>query len=341
MAFSKGRLNSIAIDELLEKVSEAEILGHYLGIKEVPCVIKSPMRVDNHSSLGLYSYDGKSVTYRDFKTGDTGSTFKLLTKMWGFSNLYETTDKINKELVQHIEGKTPIFRLGNMKKEAKLTKSIIDLKCKVREWQEHDLIYWGQYGITLEWLKFSNTFPISHIIITKNGVTTTVAAEKYAYVYVEFKDGKESLKIYQPYSIKHKWNNNHDSSVWDLWELLPEYGEDVIVTSSRKDSLAVWCNTGIPSCNLQAESYWPKEQVMNELKRRFKRVWILYDNDYDKPDNPGRTLGKKLADEFGLNQIEIPSVFLSKDPSDMRYNHGWRPFVELMFKLIKQTNPFF
>lgn len=340
MAFSKGRKNNVTIDELLEKVSEAEILGHYLNVTQVPCVINSPIRVDKHKSLGIYSYDGKTITYRDFRTGDTGSLFKLLTKAWGFSNIYESVEKINKELIQHTKGKTPVFSLGKDRVIAKISKSEIGLKCKAREWKDYDLKYWEQYGITLPWLQFSNTYPISHIIVTKDGVESIIPAEKHAYAYVEFKDGVESLKIYQPYSKKHKWNNNHDSSVWDMWMQLPKTGEDLIITSSRKDALCIWSNTGIPSCNLQAESYLPKAHVVDELKKRFKRVWILYDNDFDKEDNPGRTLGAKIANEFGITQIEIPRVYLSKDSSDLYKNHGARVLAETIFKLINKKFPF-
>lgn len=340
MAFSKGRKNSITIEELLEKVSEAEILGHYLNIKEVPCVINSPMRVDRHKSLGISSHDGKTISFRDFKTGDTGSLFKLLTKSWGFSNIYETVDKINKELVHNTKGKSANINPLKGGIITRISKSTIDLKCKVREWKDWDLKYWEQYGISLPWLQFSNTYPISHTIVTKDGVTSTIPAEKYAYAYVEFKDGIESLKIYQPYSKKHKWTNNHDSSVWDMWAQLPKTGEDLIITSSRKDALCIWSNTGIPSCSLQAESYLPKAHVVEELKKRFKRVWILYDNDFEKEDNPGRTLGAKMAKEFGLTQIEIPKIYLSKDSSDLYYNHGARTLIEVMFKLINKKSPF-
>ena len=340
MAFSEGRKNSITIEDLLEKVSEAEILGHYLGVREIPCSMKSPIRVDNHKSFGIYSFDGKTITYRDFKTGETGSLFELLKKYWGFPNIYEVVDKINKELVNNDKGRATNINLNRERIVTKISKSLIDVKCKVREWKDWDLKYWEQYGITLPWLQFSNTFPISHIIITKEGVTSTIPADKYAYVYVEFKDGIESLKIYQPYSQKFKWTNNHDSSVWDLWQQLPEAGDDLIITSSRKDALCIWSNTGIPSCSLQAESYLPKQHVVEELKKRFKRVWVLYDNDWEKADNPGRKLGAKIANEFGLPQIEIPKVYLSKDPSDLYKNHGVRTLIEVVFKLLNLKIPF-
>ena len=116
--------------------------------------------------------------------------------------------------------------------------------------------------------------------------------------------------------------SKHDSSVWDLWSQLPPTGDKLIITSSRKDALSIWANTGIPSTGLQGEGYLPKFHVVEQLKSRFKRVFILYDNDFDKEINFGRLQGASLAELFGLEQIEIPSDLLSKDSSDLYLNHG-------------------
>lgn len=342
MAFSQGRDNSITIEELLEKVSEAEILGHYLGIEQVPCLIHSPLRVDKHCSFSITSFDGKSIMYKDFKTGDNGSIFKLMQKYWNLKDGYEAVEKIYNDLGKRkdLQAAT-IYKKGEFSiKTTRISKSIIELKCKVREWKDWDLKYWEQYGITLPWLQFSNTYPISHIIITKDGILSTIPAERYAYAYVEFKDDEESLKIYQPYSENFKWANNHDASVWDLWQQLPEFGDDLIITSSRKDALSIWANTGIPSCSLQAESYLPKHHIVDILKSRFKRIWVLYDNDWTKEDNPGRKLGAKIANEYSLTQIEINKKYLSKDPSDLRKNHGASTLRDVIFKLLELNNPF-
>ena len=37
-----------------------------------------------------------------------------------------------------------------------------------------------------------------------------IPCEKYAYAYIEFKDGLPTYKIYQPFSENYKWLNNHD-----------------------------------------------------------------------------------------------------------------------------------
>lgn len=339
MAISKGRTtreSSMTIEQLLQHIDEGCIVHHYLGIENVPCVISSPLRVDRHPSLGV-GYDGEMVYYTDYKTRDSYTTFTLLKELWNLESVGHVIDRIYNELVLNAGSIGSINYLNpSERKEAKLEKSSIKISVKTRDWRKYDLEFWKQFGINQQWLEFSRTYPISHVFIEKdNGDKFTISADKYAYVYVEFKDGVETLKVYQPYSDKHKWSNNHDSSVWDLWQQLPETGEILIITSSRKDALSIWANTGIPACSLQAESCLPKHQVVDELKRRFKYVFILYDNDYHKDVNAGRLAGERIANEYGLTQIELPSVYLSKDPSDLFKNHGSYTFQEVILRLIK------
>ena len=43
MAVSKGN-SSVSLSELESKISEADLAYYYIGIKSIPCVIKSPLR---------------------------------------------------------------------------------------------------------------------------------------------------------------------------------------------------------------------------------------------------------------------------------------------------------
>lgn len=52
MAISIGKPN-IRLEEILSKVSELDILNHYFGVSNVPCIISSPLRPDNHPSFGF------------------------------------------------------------------------------------------------------------------------------------------------------------------------------------------------------------------------------------------------------------------------------------------------
>lgn len=330
--FAKGRV-ALWKEDITNVIPEAEILGYYLGISKIPCVINSPLRPDTKPSLGFFTRDGVEIVYQDFSTGETGTTFMLLGQLFKLSQ-EETLKKIYNELVLKRILNTTKVDISERSRNRVTFSNGTEIDCKVRNWKKHDIDYWEQYGISLEWLKFSNTYPISHILVTKDKFTKTFLAEKYAYAYVEFKDGKTTLKIYQPFSETFKWTNKHDSSVWDLWQQLPKEGDNLIITSSRKDALCIWENTGIPACSLQAESYFPKEQVVDELKSRFKNIYILYDNDFNKEKNYGALYSKALSEKFNLIQITIPNEFRVKDTSDLCKEYGREQVKQTISKLI-------
>jgi hypothetical protein len=329
--FNKGH-SSNTLEEILESVSEAQLLAHYLGITKIPCLINSPLRKDKHPSFGIYTKDGKHVKYKDYATGEYGSSIHLLELLWG-KNFIDTIKKINNDFFS-IKHNKNVPTLKVTYATEKHTLLLQNLKVKVRKWEKWDEEYWEKYGVSLKVLQWADVYPISHVIFEKNGNRYIFPADKYAYVYVERKDGNISLKVYQPYSKAHKWMSKHDSSVWDLWTKLPQEGDKLIITSSRKDSLAIWENTHIPSVSLQGEGYIPKQHVVQELKNRFKKVYILYDNDFQAEENHGRLFGKKLAEMFGLIQIEIPDSYKSKDSSDLVMNYNRETLKQVIFNLI-------
>ena len=56
--------------------------------------------------------------------------------------------------------------------------------------------------------------------------------------------------------------------------------------------------------------------------KRFEKILVLYDNDYDKAANPGQMMGNKICIKYGLINVCIPSKYESKDPSDLVKNTG-------------------
>ncbi len=336
MGFSQG-YKSIDLDYILNNVGELNILSYYLGISNVPCLVNSPLRLDRNPSFSIYfSPVTGRIAYNDFGSQEHGGLMDILMKLWN-KNLPEVLEKIYQDK-DKIPLNHPIVKNQVRRTSHKTYHSGIDLQCKVREWKSYDFEFWETFGISEKWLKFGDVYPISHIILTKDGQRYTIPAEKYAYVYVERKDNTVSLKIYQPFSKDFKWSNKHDSSVWDLWSKLPDKGENLIITSSRKDALCIWENTNIPSTGLQAESYLPKDHVVQQLKDRFKNIFILYDNDFSSEQNYGRILGKKISEHFNLKQIEIPDEYKSKDTSDLCKNHGRQQVKDVIFKLIENNN---
>ena len=186
----------------------------------------------------------------------------------------------------------------------------VDLQCKTRDWKAHDIEYWKSYGITLPWLKWAEVYPISHKIVIKNGVRHLFGAAKYAYAFVEHKENNTTIKIYQPLMKKYKWANGHNGSVISLWSKIPKTGDRVIICSSLKDALCISCQLHIPTISVQGEGYDMSLSAIENLKSRYKRIYVSFDTD-----TPGILNTKRLAERTGFIPI-IPDLGDSKDFSD-------------------------
>ena len=142
-----------------DKVSEADVLGFYFGIKSIPCNIISPFRQDSKPSLCFYSPNGKDINYIDFgNPSERGSVMTFFMKLWNL-DYNSTIDKIIKEVV--VKDKIS-FKKSNITIPKVKVCGKAELKCKVREWEDYDLEYWASYGISLKWLQWAEVYPISH-----------------------------------------------------------------------------------------------------------------------------------------------------------------------------------
>lgn len=293
-------------------ISDAEIAWHYLGITRLPILINSPLRQDRNPSFGLYSPNGDGkIYYKDFATQESGSIRTLMMRLWN-CDYKGMIRKIQKDLVEPFQKNPQYFTSKTFHKKCFAHKECT-LKCKIRDWEDYDLKYWGSYGVSLEWLKFADVFPISHKLLIVDGKTFVYKANKFAYAFAEFKDNKPTLKIYQPYNKSgYKWSSTHKQDVISLWTKLPSSGESVCICSSVKDALCLWANIGIPSIAIQGEGYSISNTVVTQLKTRFKRVFICLDND-----ETGLRDAVKLAKETGFINKVLPPFCGGKDISDM------------------------
>lgn len=324
--------SSVSLEDIYRVTTEAEIAHYYLGISNIPCKINSPLRLDRSPSFGLFSPNGSRVTWIDFSSGERGGIFDLLGKMWNTS-FKETLTKIYKDF-NKFDGSAKIKSTEHMPIAPRINigNNDVVMECKVREWKQHDIEYWKSYGITLEWLKYANVYPISHKIIIKKGQRYVFGADKYAYAYAEFKEGKTTLKIYQPYNKRgFKWSNKHDRSVISLWTKVPPTGDKICICSSLKDALCLWSNTGIPALAVQGEGYTISDTAISELKKRFKNIYILLDND-----EVGLKDGKMLASKTGFTNIVLPNINGAKDISDLYLSlQDKEKFKEIIIGLFK------
>ena len=119
-----------------------------------------------------------------------------------------------------------------------------------------------------------------------------------------------------------------------MWTKIPSFGDRVCICSSLKDALCLWANIGIPSVAIQGEGYSMSNTAINELKKRFKQVFICLDND-----PPGLLDAQKLASKTGFINIVIPNEYHQKDISDL-YKHlnNKQLFTNIFKKLFNYGN---
>lgn len=332
MAFNKGN-SSICLRDLFanNNLTEADIISYYLGLNKIPCVIKSPLRIDKKPSFSIYTRDGIRIHYKDFSTGESGGIYDLLGNMWGCT-FNEVIDKIYHDL-SHFLTNNNVIVSSKTNRVYKLKDNNSELHCKIREWKDHDIDYWNSFGISLAWLKYAEVYPISHKIIIKNGHKYVFSADKFAYAYVEHKEGNITLKIYQPFNTKgYKWSNKHDSSVISLWTKVPAKGKKLCICSSVKDALCLWANTGIPSISVQGEGYSISDTAIKELRKRYDTIYICFDND-----PPGIKDAEKLSKRTGFINVVLPIFNGGKDISDLMKIKGKEEFLKIILPLF-QTN---
>jgi hypothetical protein len=324
----------ISKSEILKYFNELEIFQHYID-DEVMLgkVILSPLRRENNASFGFFVGEGNEICFNDFKLGK-GDFIQFLRLRDGLT-YFEALSKVANDFNLQDDYICKIYpKEGRDKSKVRIIKDDMLSKYtgyylgkKAREWQSHDVLFWRQYGIGKETLEFFNVQPISYIFIGDN----CFPADKYAYCFIEMKDGVETYKIYQPFSENYKWINNHNNSVWQGWSNLPETGSTLIITKSLKDVMCLYEVAKLPSVAMQSENVLPKRHVFEQLQSRFTDIELLYDNDYDKDPNWGRIFADKFAKEFGLVDSFIPDKYKSKDFSDLVKNVGQENAKHILF----------
>jgi len=309
----------------MARIPQVELLAHYYGIHQLPVLINSPLRRDNHPSFFIYSPDGNRVLYQDYATGERGDVYSLMQRRDNIS----FSQLIHKIASERAFDNSMSLKPRTSSSNYKRTNS--DIRVKVREWKDYDIEYWQSYGISLKWLKYAEVYPISHKIVYKDGQRYVFHAAKYAYVFVERKEGNVSLKVYQPMSSTFKWSNSNNGSVVGLWTKIPQTGDKLCVCSSLKDALCLWANTGIPSIYVQSETTPMSATAQEVLRNRFKNIYVCFDND-----PPGLKDGELFSSRTGFRNIVLPLFSGGKDISDFYRSVGKEEFVKTVKSLFDE-----
>ncbi len=299
-------------ETILDKVSEYQIFQYFCTNFEEPNKkFKSDLREDNNPTVSITQYRGR-LWYKDFGCPEHSfDCFAFVGYKYSLS-FYDTLRHID---VSFGLGLSSGSVRGSVRKFTPQIreKKPAQIKVRTRDWTQADLDYWMQFGITKDILSIFDVLPITHYWINELRFSCTSISYRYRFDC--------GYKIYRPLETDFKWSSNVGSQCIQGLDGLPDYGECVFLTSSLKDVMCL-AVLDCPSIALQSEMLLPSQEVIDEMKRRFDNVVVLYDNDFDKTRNAGQEMAEKICRTYGLINLVIPSYYRSKDISDLVRDHG-------------------
>lgn len=315
----------VPIQAIESKLSDFDLLSYYFGINKTG-LYKSPFRADSKPSFGIFEYNGR-LRFKDFATSESGSVYEMIMRK-------ENLDFPNtlKKIAKDFKIKSENIKFNSFKPNTQIPIRVAETKKKdtkievrMRNWADYDKSYWSSYGIDIDFLKKFDIYPIDYYWINGN----CFRANKYAYVYIEFVDSVPYYKIYQPLvnDKRFKWFNNYPKDTISLINKVNKKAKNIIIASSVKDALCLWCNLGIPSISPQGEGFDINlETLRSEFNANF---YVLYDND-----ERGLMYADIISEKLDIPNIILPQFDGGKDLSDMFKALGKKKFVEILESAI-------
>lgn len=110
---------------------------------------------------------------------------------------------------------------------------------------------------------------------------------------------------------------------------LPNKGELLIITASLKDALCLTA-IGINAIAPQSENTTLSSSVIEELKTRFNKVFIMFDTD-----NAGIKNALKFSKLYNIPYLMLPNDNVGKDVADYKEKLTLQEFTFLINKTIE------
>ena len=327
MIKSRNSEDHLSKEMVLTKIREIDIFSYYCtSFKELGIKFCSELREDSTPSVSIIEWRGK-LLYKDFGHPDhTFDCFKYIEHLFNcsfFEALKIIDNDFNLNLSSHKDAVAFTKGVMGMRTNKKVfTKKVVIIKKKSRNWMKKDADFWTKYLISKKTLRIFDVQPISHYWINDSRISCNLS---YAY-----KIGTK-YKIYSPYE-EVKWISNTTKKHIQGYNQCAKGGDLCIITSSLKDVMCLF-EMGIPAIALQSEMQMPSEETIKELKTRFKKVAVFYDNDFDNVNNPGQTMASKICTKYHLRNIVIPDLYEIKDPSDYIAHFGRVEGLQTLIRL--------
>ncbi len=277
---------AIGKEDILSKVSESQIVAYYTETDDLRKPIISPFRQERTPSF-TFKQIGEKILWRDWGSGNYGDAFSFVQK-WYSCSFYEALKHINDDLILNIEHKKSIVKMSLMRPEK------ASIKTQRQMLVMTDYKYWSQFGISLRTLGLFDVYSARYVWIN----------DKLRYTYrnhcpiYEYFISDDIKQIYCPYAEKHKdkFRYNGNNSTLLGYNMLPLFGDKLILSKSLKDIMTLY-ELGFSATSFVGETTH-NDTIIKQLKKRFNEIVLLYDND-----KVGIEQSRKLHTKYGFRQL--------------------------------------
>jgi archaellum biogenesis ATPase FlaH len=337
---------NITKESILAKVNSYDILNHYLlpYHKENKLLaaknISNPFLAEKQEtpSFNIFPTMGSGEwRYKDFATGDDGSCFDLVMKLKNIS-FVEALNIINSDMNLCLDNNSNNNQIvtvtPTVKQETDDFKKIKPAKrftITKRAFTPTDYDFWNKFKIDIQTLERFNVVPLSSYSAFKaDGKPYEIKdfGKKLIYAY----DNGDWTKIYKPLDdkkFKFQFLGIKEMGFIFGWKQLPETDDLVFITGGEKDVMCL-SSQGFNAITLNSETSNLQDETAEELKKRFKNVIVLYDNDAT-----GIKQSKHLAATYQIKRLELPKIANNgKDISDFFAQDGT---IEVFDYLIEEA----
>lgn len=330
----------INTEEILKRIRQEDIFKIVFEDIDLNKKYTAPYRDDKEAGCWFHYYEDV-LYFTDFASNPINLTcFGLLQKVFNKS-FKEVLELINSHFKLGLGNSTSQpkqvkFEPIKIKKQI-VKKQIKNILAYIRPFEQRDIKYWSQYGITIEQLKSDKVYAISNFkAINKEGKTFLSSTPDIAYAYTDFENNK--LKIYRPNKKEFKWFTNLNQN--DVGNVNSVKCVDyIIITKSYKDC-RVLRNLGYNSIWFQNEGQFPNKIILNSLLYSFNSIYIWFDNDTTgmSMSNVLKETIKNIFPDKTIKIILIPPILFRnqgiKDPSDYYKTLGKEKLKEFIKNII-------
>ena len=337
--FTQGE-KSLTKENILKRIDSYQLFRVYCkNFREIDKKFSSEFRKDKEPSCVIIYWDG-DLMYKDF--GERSyRIFDYIARKFHL-DYNEALKKVNKDFGLGL-GCDSDCAIASLVIPEKLSDNLMDRKkistiieIKPRNWTQKDKEYWNSYKIPTKLLEYHNIKSISNYKITSvvlDNISYRINPFMLAYsIDYYWNDGVFRRKLYFPQSKIKRFISNVDATIVQGWTLLPKYGGEILfITKSYKDIL-IFNLLGYWAIAPNNEGAYIPEAVMEKLKRRWKRIYLWFDND-----EGGIKGATSFSEKFSLSMTYNP-IGEPKDPSDFVKKYSLGKFDDLITKFLQNVN---